>query len=438
MINLNNHTLGRLSQRDVFSVRQFLLNGVDETDRVIALPSITRQAKTVSAGYADIRVFNGDQYWNKVHEKLTDNLLLEGIIRLVVPQRDDLYINSFDADPFDAFKFYSGENLDIFTGKLDDIEYIGDTAILKFRDKMGYIFDRKIGSEEEPVDLYTAVADDGTDWSGGKSPADMMWYILTDSKYGGLDNTASSANVDINYTQFQTWETKMAALGFLLQGNFTGQTIGDILSKIATMSHSTFFAEGDGLIYCRYWLDEIDSAGSADHDLDNIFKPLTMRTGTGDIINRVTVFWGYDAATGNWSDHVDKDTNVDLEDTTSQTNYGLRPRTYEDVNVWLPTAVAADAFGEKVIVWWADPRQEVEMDTGLMGFPHQLSDAMRIIYPMLRIETENDKAYAIEELTLNIEDGTCSWKMRKANLQDYFILDHASLGLLDEATNPVF
>ena len=73
-----------------------------------------------------------------------------------------------------------------------------------------------------------------------------------------------------------------------------------------------------------------------------------------------------------------------------------------------------------------------------MGFPHQLSDAIRIEYPMLRIAIENDVAYVIEELTLNIEDGTVNWKLRKANLQDYFTLDHVSLGLLDHLDNPLF
>lgn len=444
MLAINEHTRGKLSEQAVFPKRKFIFNGVDETERAEVLPAISRSAKDVSAGSCVVEVFNGDKYWNKIKDNLSTYLRQEGKIQLEIFTRDGLYLNRWGNKTWDNLKWYSGEDLDIFTGKLEDIEFREDMAFLTFRDKMAYLFDKKAGSEEAPVDFYSATGWGTRDYSSGINPADMVWYLLTDAGLGGLDNTTSSANVDIDYDQWSLWKSKMTTLGFLLQGNFTGQSIGEILGKIKTLSHSTFFAEGDGKIYCRYWLGEIDASGSGDFDTNNIFSKPILTINSENIINRVTVFYGYDPDTAGtppdptWAGHVDKDSNASLEDTTSQSVYGLRDITYEDTVVWIPDSTAADAFGEREITWWKDPKQEMEFIAGLMGFPHQLSDALRVEYPLLNIYFSTDKGFALQDITMNIMNGTVSWKSREIDIVSYFILDHATLGLLDKSYNPLF
>jgi len=278
----------------------------------------------------------------------------------------------------------------------------------------------------------------GRNYSAGLNPADLVWYLLTDAGLGDLDSTPSSANADIDYTQWDDWKSRMSSIGIALQGNFTGQTIGEILKKVMKHSHSTIFAEGLAKIVCRYWLEEIDSAGSGDFDEDNIFSEPNLKVGLDDVINRVTVFYGYNPGSKTWAGHRDKDVNSDLEDTTSQSYYGLRESTYEDTAIWVPSSSAADAFGEKIIGWWKNPKQEIEFDAGLAGYPHQLSDALNIKWPLLDIYFNKNEGFVLQEITMDVMEGKCSWKGRQANFQDYFILDDATFGLLDQSNNPLF
>jgi len=448
MLSLNSDTLGKLSEQAVHPKRKFTFNGVDETDRCEVLPSITRQADEVSTGYATVEVYNGGKYWNKLKDNPEAYLRQEGVISLEILTNDSQYLNRWGNKKWDELKWYSGETLNIFTGRLDDFKFRGDKAFLVFRDKLGYLFDRKIGTKDIPIDFYSATGWLARDYSSGINPADMVWYLLTDPDMGDLDNTASSANVDINYTEWSTWKTQMTSLGFLLQGNFTGQTIGNILKKIMTYSHSTIFAEGDGLIYCRYWLEEIiyspDLGGSDDFDVDNILSKPNLNQGVDDIINRVTIFYGYDPDTAGtppdptWAGHRGVDENANLADTDSQSTYGLRPKNYEDTVIWIPSSAAADSFGERIILWWKDPKKELEFNAGLTGFPHQLSDALRVNYPLFGVYFSNTEGYTLKELTMDVMTGLCSWKLKQVGFKQYFILDDAVNGLLDEAYNPLF
>ncbi len=55
-----------------------------------------------------------------------------------------------------------------------------------------------LGSGQAPVDYFSGIA---------KNSAQLVWDILT--IYGGLDNTASSANTDIDYDAWSDWNTAM-------------------------------------------------------------------------------------------------------------------------------------------------------------------------------------------------------------------------------------
>ncbi len=442
MLDLTGATLGALAEQHVNPKRKFEFMGIDETDRTELLPAISRQAKQITAGSVVVQVYNGDKYWNKIKVNYDANLRQEGKIQLEVFTNDTLYLNKWKNKVWNSYKWYSGEDLDIFTGLLDGIEYREDMAFLTFRDKMGFMFDKVAGSEEAKLDFHSAAGFNTVDYSSGINPADMIWTLLTDPLLGGLDSTASSANVDIEYDEWLNWKSQMTSIGILLQGEFKGETIGTIISKIAEMSHSTIYAEGDGKIYCRYWLEKVgytpDAGGSGDFDNDNIFSKPNLLSGTENILNRITIFYNYDTVAGTWAGHVDKDTNANLEDTTSQTSYGIRDKTFEDTTIWFSSDTVSNSFGERLIDWEAYPKNIMEFNVGLIGYAHQLSDALRANYPLLNIYFSNTEGFALQDITINVMDGTCSWKIRQVDFKNYFILDHVSLGLLDQAGNPLF
>ena len=586
MLSLANYTLSKLTEQAITPKLKFIFNSVDESGSVVSFPAISRSADTITAGSAAIEVFNGNKYWNRIKTFQSANMRQLGKIQMEIMSYDNEYLNMWNAKTWGSKKWYKGENLDIFTGRLEDIQFREDKAVLTFKDKMGYIFDRKIGSEDNPVDFYTAAGWNTINFSAGVNPADMVWYLFTGADLGNLDDTASTANTDINYAQWVLWKAMLTAQGMVLKGNFTGQTIGEILVTIGKLTHSTIFAEGDGLIYCRYYYNEVDSGGSGDFNRDNIFSSPNMTLNVTDIKNRVAVYYGYNPvvnlpANGNmertthsdlqcdywqesgvtnvrsatqkkyggyslkitptaitdysyqdlvnyseykglsisvsvwvyapdasavirisdgvsytdsaantttgawelltvtrvidasatrvrielrptnttgdfyfdaavmvlgtgapiteaWTDYVDKTDDAGLENAASQAIYGIREMVYSDTSVWIVDSVNAIAFGTRIVTWWKDPKYEIEFDTGLMGFSHQLSDAIRVTYPLFDVYASTTEGFALKEITMNPMSGLCSWKCRQMNFQDYFILDDAALGLLDQVTNPLF
>lgn len=438
MISVDPATRIRLSDQALTPKRKFIFNSVDETGSVLSFPSISRSSDQITAGVAVVDVFNGNKYWNKIKANISTYLHKTGLIQMEISNSDSQYLNMWGHKKWGALKWYKGEAFSIFTGKLEDISFNDDLAYLTFKDKMGYIFERTIGSEDAPIDFYTAAGWLTRNYSSGINPADMIWYLMTDDDLGGLDDTASTANVDINYTQWLYWKAQMTTLGTLLKGNFTGQTIGEIITEVARLSHSTIYSEGDGLIYCRYWYNIVDPGGAGDFDTDNIFSKPKLSLNVSDVINRVTVYYGYNPVTGAWTNYRDKITTAGLEDTTSQGLYGIREEVYSNTSVWLIDAATADAFGQRIILWDKDPKQELEFDTGIMGFIHQLSDALRVNYPLYDIYYSTTEGYALKDITMNPMNGICNWKLRQMNFQSYFTLDNAVNGLLDETYNPLF
>ena len=403
-----------IDRQTVVASRHFDFNSEDKSEEVLDFGAITRQADAITSGNIALTLVNSNGQWNILLENKNNWLLKEGVIKL------DFLVGD---PPLE-------ESLTFFKGKLEDVRFAGDTVSFSLRDKMAYLMERMVGSTEQPVDYYSGI------YASGINPADLFWDIVTN--YGGLDGTLSSANTDIDYDVWVKWKERMTSLNLKVQAEFTGKTIREILELLAELSNSTIYAEGDSRLVCRHWLEGLDLAGAQDYDENKIFSAPEVRFGTGDVLNKIIVYYGYQPATDTWSGSVMK------EDATSEGLYGVREKNYEDTSLWVYDSVSADSFADKRLQWCKEPKEIISFRTGLMGFPQQIGDGVRVEYPLLNIHFSADKAYMIQKLDFDPSSGIVDIEAREVALKKWFKLDdvdspgHEGRGYLDKDYNPLF
>lgn len=315
---------------------------------------------------------------------------------------------------------YAGELINRYEGKLDRVEFSADRrpfARLTFRTRVGEILQKTIGSEPTPV-LYT---------SSNYNPMDLAWDILTN--YAGLDNTASAANVDIDYDSWAKTKTLHTALAFEVKARYTGQTVADAISQIADLTDTVIYGEADGKIVFKKYVPEVTAGGFYEFDSQNA-DIQTARMGFDRkkrIINKAVVSYGYNPSTQIWAGV------VTVEDTTSQTNFGLNSRVFQNVNVWHETQLSATSHADHIVYRYADPAEEIVFDTkrGTQALIHQIGDVIEVTWPD---RSYTNKKFRIYGLTGQLSEGkyqVTAEVFDKLTLGNYFILDDATNGLLD-------
>lgn len=223
-------------------LRKFTYDSDHETERVEGFGSINRASDSIVSGGTSLLLINTDKHWNKF---LSDksNLRREAKLQLAIgvpntPARSGIARSGATLSNLLSYICIAGnqEWLDILTGWADDPDFPEAMVNLAIRDKFAGLLEKELGSEESPLDYYSAAY----------NPADLTWSILT--VHGGLDSTASTANTDIDYTTWSAWKTACSTANLSLKARFTGQSMREVLELIRNLTNSDINEAGNGKI----------------------------------------------------------------------------------------------------------------------------------------------------------------------------------------------
>jgi hypothetical protein len=259
------------------------------------------------------------------------------------------------------------EELPLFSGYAIEASYNYDekSVNINFRDRISLALERKMehvsGGVVYPIwtNYYTIL--------GAKVDAhtvsEIVWIILTDANYCDLDDTETTANVDIDYTSFLAWVADVDAvydIGVVAEG----QTCSDILMKIAQLTESVFWVGGEGKI--KFMTGR--TAGAYPLYTNEMLTFPEMRVAMEDRINSITCKWQYIP-----------DNDIWLSDTSgvwvASSNVGPTdvPYTYtsdiiDDRTVFHNSVASATAYTTARLIRTAAPPREFTITTQLLGF----------------------------------------------------------------------
>jgi hypothetical protein len=318
---------------------------------------------------------------------------------------------------------HDGEMITRYSGYLDEVEFITEERAkvrMKFVSRAKRAIERSLGSDAFPLD-YTGTA---------YNPADLVWELLTNR--AGLDATASTANVDIDYTSWLEYKTTCDSLQFSFKAFFTGQTISEALRLIGELTDALIYGDTDGKFYFKKFFPHENAyySGLSYYSFTEAnahLQAANMIINKSRIINKAKVWYGYDPIGLVWAG------SVTYQNSTSQTNYSLLGREFDNAGIWHETVVSAEAFGERLVARYQDPAEQVKFGTklGTQAMIHQIGDDMKMTWGQVDYA---DKQMRIYGLGGDLTPGIYEIDAEEISLRelDYFILDSSSNGVLDQ------
>lgn len=378
--------------------RFFMYNGTERKSYLLSSSPIIRDAQNIVAGEVTVELVNTDETWNMF---LTDktNCRKTAILKIGCPAKKTL-----------------------FTGYGDDVKFRGTIAELKLRDNMALMLEKEVGSDESPVDYY----------SSAYNPADLVWDLLT--THGGLDNTTSSSNTDIDYDQWSNWKSDCDVLQYSLKAKLTGETIGEVLQKIAHLTQSYIYVNGEGKFVFYRFLPTLETAYYTITSSKYLLNPKPeIEVDFTDLVNDLTCYYGYDPSTGNWSG------SVSASDSSSQTAFGTKSDVIEDTDVWHATSASAQEYCNRRIEVYANPLELLTFTMPLMGADRELGERIKVTMTMPGNYSSIDfEIWRLKHNTLT--DGTSEITVRNASgdILTPFRLDDEIYALLDQDYNPLY
>lgn len=228
---------------------------------VKTISPITRTAE-LTAGYTDIELSNAEGDFNN---------FLDGSMAL-----DHSVIISLHFDDIN-------ESLAIFTGYVEAIEMGLKSVRLRIRDRISRCLEKTVGSGEAPV-CHPATITTPT----------MVWDLLTN--YAELDDLHSTANNDIDYTSFLAWEISMNGGGipYSFRTFLTGPTVGSVLKRIADLTSSIFWCNGEGKI--QFASATVYTVGSVPYTKEYILAR-TYNCDLSGMVNDIRCYYNLDMGT---------------------------------------------------------------------------------------------------------------------------------------------
>lgn len=312
---------------------------------------------------------------------------------------------------------FDGEWITRYRGYLDEVEFITEDrpkCQMVFVSKAKRAIERSLGSGAFPLDYSTSA------WN----PADLAWDLLTTR--GGLDSTTSTANIDIDYTSWLAYKSICSSLTFSLKGYFTGQSIAEALRLICLLTDAVIYGETDGKYYFKKFIPAESINAYLFTEANTHLQSGQMYLNKKRIINKAKTWYGYNPATGAWGG------SVTHEDATSQTNYSLMGREFDNTGVWHADLSSATASGERLVARYSEPVETVTFKTkpGTQAMIHQLGDMIFLTWGQIDYSMRLMRIYGING---NLTDGTYEIIAEDLSLlnKDYLILDSATKGKLD-------
>lgn len=382
-------------------VHEFTFASSDISDRVLSYDSISRDATDVVGGRFKVKLENASRTFNSLLTNKSQ-FFQEGTYGF-------------------GFSTESGtsDTIQLFGGTLSNADLEEGEVKLTFDDKLERLKNKKIGDNNNPVSFTNTSI----------NPADLGWWMVT--SYGGLSAIESTSNPDINYTKWLNWKQIFTNNTILVQAEFTGEDIIDVLNSLKNITDSVIYAEGDNKIVFDKWT----ATGSIQFTItDSLITSIVPLGITGDaIINQAKVLFGYNPSSDTWAGDI---TNI----TTSSVNtFGVFEEVYQDETIWYADSVSADTFGQIIVFRRSLPNATFTIETPLPLVNVNVGD--EIIFSNSFYEV-NSQAYSVisyekdleeKKITIDIDEGF----NRGGGRLRGFILDDEYYGLLDQDYNPL-
>ncbi len=256
------------------------------------------------------------------------------------------------------------EELPLFTGYVCDFD--GDdvkNSILTLRDRLSLALANKVQTAAgEAVWLNYF---EGATRLQAYHVSDLVWFILTE--YAKLDNTASTANTDIDYTSWLAWGVDVDNGGYTIYDIgvvANGELVSDVLMKIMQMTESVAWVGGAGKI--KFMTGR--TAGSWRTYKEEILAFPEINISMQDRINSITCKWGYQPDTDDWT----SDTSGAVVDASAVGPTGT-PYTYnvdivQDPVVFHNTDTSAQIYVTARLNRTAAPPRYFSFRTQLLGW----------------------------------------------------------------------
>jgi len=388
----------RLSKQLVKATIWLKYKGVDYTSYLNDVSTITRSADLTS-GAGTATLSNISQIWNLF---LADRTEIGNISQIGIKLAAEHGVSNEKA---------------LFTGKVEDVSYAEAEAILKVRDKMVSTLKKKLGNGENPVEYLTP-----------QNPADLAWDLLT--THGGLDDTASTDNTDIDYTSWNSYKTDCDTLKYSLQARFTGHYITNALLMIANLTNSYIWIGGEGKFKFKRPIPPFTPGILPRYNRSNCLE-IDASITKENLINHFRCRYGYNPDIDEWAG------SYLAEDEASKTDFGTFSDVEEDKTVWHADLDSATEYADRTVDKNKQPLTLLTITSTLCGIFLSLGDTI-LVEEALK---DWGAVYAriIDIQNIDIAQGLVCFVCRDISDEQIaaFVLDDPYWGILDQDYNPI-
>ena len=379
---------------------------------------------TFNGSDVSARVTEFAELGHDVNDFITGEYVLE--VENVSGTFNSLYLNKTQFYKSGIFEYGfateagSEDMVQLFGGVLTKASMKGSSARLHFRDKLTLLTEKKIGDDKNHV-AYTA---------SNYNPADLAWYLIT--SYGGLSTVKSTSNPDVDYPTWESWYNGFAGDSVVVQGYFKGETVAEALEKIARLTDSSIYDEGDNKVDFARWT-AVSTAYLTITD-SHIIGDVELSVTGNELVNHVDVLINYNTSSDTWGGLV---TRVN---TDSVNSYGEHKETYDDTTVWFVNSAAAINQAERIVFRRKEPNLVARAVTPLCFIDANIGD---VIYMTSRVHSFDQKImtltkYSVDvnknRMVLDIDEGFG----RSPGKMTGLTLDDPYWGLLDQSYNALF
>lgn len=263
------------------------------------------------------------------------------------------------------------ESITLFSGVADHVEFDSDNmqASIYLVDRLAKILDQEINPT--PTDQEFPTTNHPT------NPLDWIWDLLTDE--AGLDDTASTDNIDIDYASWDAVKTKVATKNSNMDMRLPRfHTYRSAIQLILYMWSCQAFITHEGKLGFAYMLND---AGAGD---DTWADAQILRTVNGspidgnrvytdlsELVNSLQTFFDYDfSANRTWGG------SHTQTDATSIADYGISKLVEENNIIWHEAIASAQGAMDWQEAIHKDPKIFSVLTTYLYGIRSEIGDTI--------------------------------------------------------------
>ncbi len=325
-------------QSGVTILRKFFIGSSDYSDRVIRWPKFTRKAQEFKISNLKIEFANNDGALNTFYE-----------------QSYSLVTSAYVQFGFD----YGGsqEVINVFTGNFSKLSYKSEKTVVHLKDKLFDLTQFVIGDTSSPIDIVTVL------------PSDLAWTLCT--CYGQLSTVQGTANPDIDWDSFNAFSEVWSDNHVFVTAHYEGEKVSEGLSRLAKITDSTIYGEGDGKVYFKRYTN-IDTQSTVITEKETIGAP-NLDVLTQELINKQIIGWDYS------QESKFSAKTVFQVDTGSQNSYGFYENLLEDNTVWFVDSTSALNMAQRRVFRYNKPPKIWNFDIPLVGIVRQLGETIKLV-----------------------------------------------------------